>query len=206
MMDLHDRLDRLAGPEFPVTDDQVAADVTRGRRALRRRRTVTGTAAAVFALAAVTAGIGYGTARPSTPAVSAPATRLVDYHGEQPRGYTIDKVPDGWEIQGVDNYVLTIAPKGLADRDPNSFTGKIAVMLQSKDQKGTPDGVPVTVGGRPGVIANPESDRTRTLYVKQPDGVNLQVQIWDARGWSTGAIVDFGAGIHVLEGAQQGVG
>jgi hypothetical protein len=191
MMDLHDRLGRLAGPATPATDDQATADLTRGRRALTRRRTVKGAATGVFAVAAAAAVIAYGAAgRPAThpapPSAAAPTTaaqqpstvtaRLVAYQGQQPKGYTIDKVPAGWEIQGVDNYVLTIAPVTAKDKDPDSFVGKIAVMLQSKDDH------------------------------HKPNGINLIIQIWDARGWSNDAIVAFGAGIHVLPNAQQGVG
>jgi hypothetical protein len=235
MMDLHDRLGQLAGPAAPATEDQATADLARGRLALRRRRTVKSTATGVFAVAAATAAIAYGTAdRPAShpaPSAAAPITadrpggataekpggtttkepavitaRLVAYQGAQPKGYTIDKVPAGWEIQGVDNYVLTIAPVNAKDKDKDSFVGKIAVMLQSKDQKGTPAGTALRVGGKAGVLVTGDQPGSKSLYVKQPNGVNLIIQIWDARGWSKASIVQFGAGIHVLATAQQGVG
>jgi hypothetical protein len=245
MMDLHDRLGRLAGPAAPATEDQATADLARGRLALRRRRTVKSAATGVFAVAAATAAIAYGAAdRPAShpaPSAAAPVTadrpggapaeqpggvtaeqpggatakepavitaRLVAYQGAQPKGYTIDKVPAGWEIQGVDNYVLTIAPVNAKDKDKDkdSFVGKIAVMLQSKDQKGTPAGTALRVGGKPGVLVTGDQPGSKSLYVKQPNGVNLIIQIWDARGWSNPSIVQFGAGIHVLATAQQGVG
>jgi hypothetical protein len=221
MMDLHDRLGRLAGPAVPATDTQAAADLARGRRALSRRRTVKGAATGVFAVAAAAAAIAYGTAarpadHPAPPAAAAPITaarpsvataKLVAYHGTQPKGYTIDKVPAGWEIQGVDKFVLTIAPINAKDKDKDDFVGKIAVMLQSKDDHSTPSGTAVTVGGKPGVLSDADGQPGgKNLFVKQPNGVNLLIQIWDARGWSNDAIVAFGAGIHVLSDAQQGVG
>jgi hypothetical protein len=222
MMELHDRLDRLAGPDAPVTASQVEADLARGRRALRRRRTVKGAATGVFAVAAATAALTYGTAsRPAAPPAAAPPasapqssvprpavarTTLVAYHGEQPKGYTIDKVPAGWEIQGVDPSVLTIAPVGDKDKDPHVWVGKIAIMLQSLDEKGTPAGTALKVAGKPGVLIAGDEPHSRSLYVMQPNGINLIVQIWDARGWSDDAIVEFAAGIHVLASAQQGRG
>jgi hypothetical protein len=228
MTDLHDRLGRLVGTEAPATDAQATADLARGRQALRRRRTAKSAATGVFAVAAAAAAIAYGTAdRPAShpaPSAATPVTveqpggatakqpdvvtaKLVAYQGAQPKGYTIDKVPAGWEIQGVDNYALTIAPVNDTDKDKDSFVGKIAVMLQSKDQHGTPSGTPVKVGDKSGVLVATEGlPGGKYLYVKQPNGVNLIIQIWDARGWTDDAIVQFGAGIHVLATAQQSVG
>jgi hypothetical protein len=215
MTELHDRLDRLAGPAVDATSSQADADLARGRRALRRRRTVKGAATGVFAVAAAAAALAYGTAsqpasHPAATAAPRPAVvtaKLVAYQGEQPKGYTIDKVPAGWEIQGVNNFVLTIAPVTAKDKDPDSFVGKIAIMLQSKDEHGTPAGTTVKVAGHPAVLITPDGQPAgRTLYVKQPSGVNLIVQIWDAQGWSTESIAEFAGGIHVLPNAQQGVG
>jgi hypothetical protein len=217
MMELHDRLDRLAGPAAPVTASQVEADLARGRRALRRRRTVKGAATGVFAVAAATAALAYGTAsRPAAPPAAAPpaaaarptvtGAKLVAYHGAQPKGYTIDKVPAGWEIQGVDPSVLTLAPIGDKDKDPHVWVGKIAIMLQSMDEHGTPTGTAVSVAGKRGVLVTADAPRGKSLYVMQPNGINLIVQIWDASGWSNDAIVEFASGIHVLPGAQQGRG
>ena len=217
MMDLHDRLTTLAGPPGATSAEQADADVARGRRALRRRRLFRSAGASAFAVAALAAAVTYGasggTGSPAdtkATGTSAPAvvtTRLVAYQGAQPKGFTIDKVPAGWEVQGVNASVLTIAPKGLADKNPDSFVGKIAIMLQSADDHSTPTGTTIQVGDKPGVISKPEGPgNSKDLWVKQPNGVWLQVQIWDASGWSNAAIVEFGAGIHVLPGAVQGRG
>jgi hypothetical protein len=228
MTNLHDRLDLLAGPAPAPSPAQADADLARGRRALRRRRAVQQVGASVFAVAAVAAVVTYGTSgdnaapKPEAGPVSvgpvpvepaAPvspqtvATRLVAYHGEQPKGFTIDKVPDGWEVQGVSAAALTIAPIGFEDQHPDSFVGKIVVMLQSADDKSTPTGTKVDVDGKPGVINDPDDPgHTRNLWVKQPNGIWMQVQIWDARGWTPASMAEFAAGIHVLKGAQQGRG
>jgi len=216
-MDLHDRLSTLAGPAGVTSAEQVNADVARGRRALRRRRLFRSAGASAFAVAALAAAITYGasggngspagTTTASGTSAPAVATQLVAYQGEQPKGFTIDKVPAGWEVQGVNAAALTIAPKGLADKNPDSFVGKIAIMLQSADDHSTPTGTSIQVGGKPGVINTPEDPgNSKNLWVKEPNGIWLQVQIWDASGWSQAAIVEFGAGIHVLPGAVQGRG
>jgi hypothetical protein len=222
MMELHDRLDRLAGPAVPATPSQAEADLARGRRALRRRRTVKGAATGVFAVAAATAALAYGTtshpaSRPdaSRPAASPPVasprtgavtTTLVAYKGDQPKGYTIDKVPAGWEIQGMDPTVLTIAPVNDKNKDPHVWIGKIAIMLQSKGETARPSGKAMKVGGKAAVLDDVDNLPGKSLYVMQPNGIYLIVQIGDARGWSNEKIVEFAAGIHVLPNAQQGVG
>jgi hypothetical protein len=220
MMDLHDRLATLAGSSGVPSAEQADADVARGRRALRKRRLFRSAGASAFAVAALAAAVTYGASSGSGSGTPAPgavaggtgspaavATHLVAYQGAQPKGFTIDKVPAGWEVQGVNQAVLTIAPKGLADKNPDSFVGKIAIMLQSADDHSTPTGTSIEVGGKPGVINTPEDPgNTKNLWVKEPNGIWLQVQIWDASGWSNAAIVEFGAGIHVLPGAVQGRG
>lgn len=212
MMNLHDRLELIAGPPADPSAEQADADLTRGRRALRRRHTVRRVGASVFAVAALTAAVTYGTTTGGNspgeqPAPRVAAAHLVAYQGEQPKGYTIDKVPAGWEVQGVNPGVLTIAPVDATDKNPDSFVGKIAIMLQSQDDHSTPTGTEVTVGGKPGVLNTAQgTEDGRNLWVKQPNGIWLLVQIWDARGWTQDSIVEFAAGIHVLKDAVQGRG
>ena len=213
-MDLHDRFAQIAPASSPPLPAQADQDVARGRNALRRRRAVRGAGASVFAVAALAAAVAYGAgAGPShdkAPVVAAPAvvsTQLVAYRGAQPKGFTIDKVPAGWEVQGVNAAALTIGPIGMADKNPDSFVDKIAIMLQSQDATDTPTGTAVKVGDMPGVINEGlGTDHGKNLWVKQPNGIWLLVQIWDARGWTDAAMVEFGTGIHVLPGAVQGRG
>jgi hypothetical protein len=209
MMDLHDRLSRIAGEAGDPSAEQVDADVNRGRRALRHRRAVRGAGASVFAVAALMAAVAYGTSTVPQPASTPPAAsaRLVAYQGQQPKGFTIDKVPSGWEVQGVDLGVLTIAPVDAKDKNPNAFVDKIAVMLQSADDQSTPTGTAVTVAGRPGLINQAGGvEYGENLWVKQPNGIWLLIQVWDARGWTDADLVEFAGGIHVLKDAVQGRG
>jgi hypothetical protein len=213
MMDLHDRLAQLAGASGDTSAAQADADVDRGRRALRRRHNVQRMGAAGFATAVLAVAVAYGTTTNGGPASTPGSTpsvvtaKLVAYQGEQPKGFTIDKVPSGWEIQGVSPGALTVAPVGIKDQEPDSFVGKIAIMLQSQDDKSTPTGTAVTVGGKPGVINDGlGTEHGKNLWVKQPNGIWMEVQIWDATGWTQAGIVEFADGIHVLPGAVQGRG
>ena len=192
MMDLHEHLDRIAGPAATPTTAQADADLTRGRRALARRHAVQKLGAGAVAVVALAGAVTWGTAGRTPAADLAPpvaqqvaATRLVAYEGKQPQGFTIDKVPAGWEIQGGGPGNLTIAPEGIADQEPDSFIGKIAIMLQSVDDNSTPEGTALTVGGRPAVINVAGGvEFGKNLWVRQPDGVWMLVQMWDTRGWT----------------------
>ncbi|MFJ8581456.1 hypothetical protein [Micromonospora sp. NPDC093277] len=238
MMDLHDRLARIAGPAAEPSAAEADADLARGRRALRRRRSVRALGTSAFAVAALAVAVTYNnqagpaTTPPDKALAQVVATRLVAYEGKQPQGFTIDKVPAGWEIQGGDVASLTIAPQNAADKNPDVFVDKIAITLQSKDDHSTPTGMQLEVGGKPSVLngimdgcppggpaATPPVTTSapnttgppcvaqgKDLWVKQSDGIWMLVQIWDARGWTQQDIVEFADGIHVQPGAERIVG
>ncbi len=225
-MDLRDQLDAIAGPAVTPTAADADADLARGRRALRRRRTAQTLGGSAFAAAAVvaafvfTTGLGGGVPGPgateSSTAVS--TTQLVSYKGKQPKGFVLDKVPDGWFVQADDDSSIVLAPSRIKGKpgvdpsqdplyDPRSFEGKIAVMLQSRDQGGPPPGTEVKVGDRDGVLAQTaDNDSGRNLWVEQPSGVYLLIQFWSDLGLSHEQMVDFGAGVHVTKAAKQGAG
>lgn len=198
MTDLHARLGRLAGDETETTNDQADADLLRARRAVTRRRGWRISGAGVFLVAALAAGLTAQTGGHRD-------QHLVAYEGQQPQGFTIDKVPAHWEIQGGGPGNLTIGPAGAKDQNPDSFVGKIAITLQSQDDHSTPTGTTLSVHGRPAVLATDEADG-ESLWIRQDDGVWMQVQIWDARSWSQADIVEFAGGIHVQPGAVRGRG
>jgi hypothetical protein len=161
-MNLRQELDTIAGAEVVTTTEDASADLDRARRALSKRRTVQKLTGSAFAVAALAVGVAIangGAPAATTPtvangpgSVSTGVTRLVAYTGSQPKAYTIDKVPDGWEIQADNVYNLVLAPKDALDKDPSSMVGKIGVQLQSKDEPGPRKGKKVTVGGLPGVL------------------------------------------------------
>ena len=238
MTDLRNHFEGIAGPNPPPSAEQVTADIARGRRALRRRRTVQTVAGSSFAVAALVAGFavtaGGNDASPSAPVAggdrpsSAAAVKLVAYQGEQPKGFTIDTVPEGYVIESGDDYSLVLAPKKPQKHEgispsaiAGSFIGKIAIMLESKDQSGpSREGITVQVGDPSGTLLKslrgetpdgpaptaPGGDTGWELWVKQPSGVYLIVQFWQGLGLSQDQMIEVGAGVHVEEGAKQGVG
>lgn len=220
MTNLHDGLAGIAGSAAEPTPETVAADLARGRRALRRRRATQAAAGSAFTVAAVAAAFAFATAGPAAPpAVEAKATtpaaapvtfQLVDYRGKQAETFTVDKVPAGWEVQGVTAASLTVARPGIADQNPDSYVNKVGVFLQSRDEHGKLPGpaTRVTVGDKEGFfVQRPGTDGDGvTLFIKQPNGVNLEIQVWDGVGWTRDQIVAFAEGVRVSPDAQQGVG
>lgn len=228
MKDLHDQLASIAGPPIgPTTPAAADADLARGRRALRRRRTAQTLGGSAFAAAAVVAAFAFTTSvipggagpTPTDRGTVTATTQLVAYQGKQPKGFTLDKVPDGWFVQADNDSNIVLAPRSIQGKpvvdvskqplhDPQSFVGKITVMLESRDQNGPPPGgTAVKVGDRNGVLAKTDDNDTgRTLWIEQPSGVYLLIQFWEDIGLSHEQMVDFGTGVHVTKGAKQGVG
>ncbi|GIF05837.1 hypothetical protein [Actinoplanes siamensis] len=232
MTTLRDQLADLAGSPGEPTTAQADADLARGRTALRRRRVLQTATGSAFAIAVAAAALAFTTtgapgpdSAPLAAGTTAAATTgtvsfdLVAYTGKQPAGFSVDKIPSGWEVQGITESALTLAPVGakprnsaeplgnVADDDPSSFVGKVGVMLQSLDEKGTPRGDRIEVGDRTGTLVKKQGDTDgRTLYLPQPNGINLQVQVWDGIGWTPAQIAEFAAGIHVNPNAEQGRG
>ncbi|GAA1656855.1 hypothetical protein [Actinoplanes couchii] len=188
MTDLRGHLEDIAGPVTPVAPGQIEADVLRGRRATRQRRSMQAVVGSLFGVAALTAvftipsgGVGAG---PQGPTAAAPpavvtAVDLVAYQGAQPKGFTVDKVPAGWFIQSDDNYSLTLAPEKVRnpgpdvdpsaqpEYDPANFVGKIGIFLESRDQSGPGrDGIDLTVGDGTGVLVK----HLPPMIPGQPDG------------------------------------
>ncbi|MEV6492832.1 hypothetical protein AB0M20_30055, partial [Actinoplanes sp. NPDC051633] len=86
MMDLRDGLEQIAGRPVPPNSAELMADLGRGRKALRKRRTLQAAGGSLFAVAAAVAaislsgvGITPGTAGDRPPAATGAATlKLVD--------------------------------------------------------------------------------------------------------------------------------
>jgi hypothetical protein len=198
-----------AEPSAHVVDD----DLARGRRALARRRlrrggtrSVLAAAAAVGTLFVVQAqGVSPSPTHTATRSVPTSSIKLVAYTGTQPEGYTVDSVPAGWEIQGVNNYALTIAAVGDPDRQVDSFAGKLVVMLLSKDGSIPTTGSRVAVGSGYGVVSHFDLS-TAQLFFTDAAGHVLDIQVPVALHWTDAQIGQFGAAVHVNATAQAGVG
>lgn len=223
MSDIKELLDQTARSAGTApSPDAVEADVLRGRAALvrRRRRRAVGSsiggtvAAAALVATAIVAGSPDGssetpTARPDTTTPSRQAgVRLVTYTGEQPDGFVVDWVPEGWYIQDPEHpeYSLTIASNGDTSH-PDNFMGKLVVMLLSSSApQRLPDGDPVQVGEYDGVVVDRESGSLSLFYEDVDAGRFVEVQAWHTLGWSHEQIVKFAAGVTVTSHAKAGVG
>ncbi|MCM4084269.1 hypothetical protein [Paractinoplanes hotanensis] len=229
-----------------------AADLVRGRRRLHKRlRTRAWACAAGLAVVAAATGavVTNGLADPAAPRAATappaslthsattgtsprtqlPAIELVAYTGKQVPGYTVKSVPEGWEIQGGSNTVLTLAPQGFKNQDVNDWVGKIVIMLESKEAAGDDRPITeedlkawgmegsdlaqttakVTVNGKDGSISRPvNADRTSTVSVSFPDtkGHHVVAQGPASLGWTDAQWVEFAEGVTVLRNAEQGAG
>ncbi|GLY95562.1 hypothetical protein [Actinoplanes sp. NBRC 103695] len=245
MMDLRDAFEDVAGRPVAPTIQQADTDLSRGRTALRRRRAIQTAGGSLFTVAAAVAAFAVATSGTATgpggteaqapPAASAKSIQLVAYKGEQPKGFTVDTVPDGWFVQAVNEYALVIAPDKAKNPgpgvdpskapiyDPGDYSNKIAVFLESKDA-GTPQGEKIKVGDGDGILrkslrgdvsdangkpspepARADGDYGSTIFVKQPKNVYLAVQFWGGLGFSKQQMTELAAGVHVHK-AVQGVG
>jgi hypothetical protein len=197
-----------------------AEDVARGRGLLRRRRLIgTGgvlAAAAVGAMVPVILGSGGAAPSvaggpPSHPAVSTTPVQkshrsiaLVAFTGDQVPGYTVAEVPEGWVIQGGTPFALVIAAKGDPDTSVDSFTGKLVVMLQSRDASPPTSGQSDPVNGHPGFL-DVQGD-TQILTFQRADSRWVVIQAPTSLGWDAGQFAQFASGVQVLGNAQPGRG
>lgn len=202
------------------------ADLERGRAVLRRRRAV-GAGGGLLAAALLFGGtvVLSGTAdRPVTevpptaaaPTVSATAPAFepvrvatVAYTGEQPEGFRVAVIPEGWiiETESTDTYNFVIKSKDHVEFDPNYPTtiDKISVYLESEGV--TPSGRPVDVDGVTWWAEDPDDELgLGRVFFPAPDGRLAVVQYPDTLGWSTDDALAFTRGVEVLPGAEQGVG
>jgi hypothetical protein len=234
MTDITDLFSHVASAvEQPPSDAVVDADIARGHRALTqahqrrlmRRSLITAVTLATAAggIVAVTQLRGSGSAQhhsvaggatvtnPSSSPVNrstvqqAPAIRLVAYTGSQLAGFTVDRVPDGWQLSTSTRLALTINAADDTNHDPDVFEGKLTVLLQSQDAHGLPPGTSVTVDGQPGVVTDQGRYGEILTY---SDGKNHTVVIQAPKqlGWATSQIVSFAEGVHVTGDALAGRG
>lgn len=212
MNDLLDRLARLDGSAASPTDATVDGDLSRAHAALGRRRR---TRAAV-AGAGLTLGVGaaFGVVavvadNPADAPTVAPTPAddvlpLVAYTGPQVEGFELAKVPEGYEIQGSDAFVLTLAQPG-DNSHYLAFAGKVVIMLESQSAaQELGKGQEVTVNGEPGVLQG-EPGETRNLRYFQDDKLVL-IQVWETIDLTDEQIVELAESITVTSDAEAGVG
>ena len=231
MNDLKDLLE-LALSDVPGQGERVdpAGDLARGRRLLRRRRQrlagLAGLTAAVLCGVLVPLAL-QGSAPRHYPPPAVPSSRpqpshsqpgqtaapdkqsrqikLVAWVGTQPPGYQVSWMPKGWVVQGSTPFALVMAPPTDTDKSPNSYIGKLVVMLQSRDATAPPaDWASQPVNGRPGKF-DVQGD-TQILTFKNASGQWVVIQAPVSLGWDSAELAKFAGGVQVLAAAQQGRG
>jgi hypothetical protein len=225
MRDVQDMLATLphAVTPGPAGADVVAADVARGHQAMKRkrRRRFAGLGAATAAVAAVAVAVippaHLGRPAPGVSAGGSSVTahttkvRLVAYTGAQPAGFTVSTVPAGWQVIASDDYSFVVAPPGAPVSQPDSFVGRIVVMLQGMSEFSSDSHVTqVTVNGREGQLGLTADGNTATgskwLIFPDAAGHKVLVQVPTSLGLTDAQIVSFAQGITVTRMAKAGVG
>ena len=131
--------------------------------------------------------------------------KLVAWVGTQPPGYQVAWMPKGWVVQGSTPFALVIAAPNDKDKNPDSFLGKLVVMLQSRDAAAPPaDWANQPVNGREGKfdVQGP----TQILTFKNASGQWVVIQAPVFLGWDSAELAKFASGVQVLAAAQQGRG
>jgi hypothetical protein len=206
MTDVIDRLEDLGNtPIRPPSHEAIASDVVRGRSALRRRRRMAG--ALLVPLAVIvgggiswlaSAGPHGGQHAPRTAAQSNRVkVKLVDYVGQEPQGFHVGIVPQGYDLdlQASTPFEVVIAPAGDADKNPDSFIGKLAITAEDASELGGLSSLgnqSVSVGGNPGRIGD---DGTATQIWWQIGSIIVDVQCWDSIGLTHNQLVTFASSV-----------
>jgi hypothetical protein len=210
MTDVTDRLAELGNtPIGQPSKATIEGDLARGRSALRRRRGRAGTAILPLAVA-VAGGVAWvgsdgGHRAPTVaPPVAPLKVKLVDYVGQEPQGFHIGVVPQGYDLdlQASTPFEVVIAPTGDADKDPDSFVGKVAITAEDASEYGTLSSLgnqSVTVGGNPGRIGD---DGTATQVWRQVGSIIVDVQCWDSIGLTHDQLVNFASSVSTTSQLQ----
>jgi hypothetical protein len=209
MSDITDLFSHVAeSADAPPTADTVAADLARGKFALRRdhrkraiRRSLAAAAVVVVAAGAAvtTSDLVGATSHPTAatgPVQTGGTVKLVDYTGKQ--------VPAGWYLSTSTAYALLINPDGATNNRPDVFDGKLAVLTQSIDVPHLPPGTPVTVDGKPGTIS--DQGKYGLILSYDTDTLGVVIQAPAQLGWSNDQLVAFAEGVHITHAALPGRG
>ena len=200
MSNVIDQLAGLGAPVAqPVSDDVVRRDMARGRAALRRRRFrrgVTGLGATAVAAVVVVATISGQQAGDT----GGGGLDLIAYDGAQLPGFTVGKVPEGFVLQGANEYSLAIA-RPADHTEINDYQDKLVVMLQSTSMTELPDGKSVEVDGRPATIYKGDPTAAQ-LYYSDGAGHDIVIQSWSGLGLTDAELVEFASSVTVTSNAE----
>ncbi|GAB3267226.1 hypothetical protein [Kineosporia babensis] len=217
MPDLRDLMNEAVADITTTGQPAPELDLARARKAARTRRNRLAFVPA--GLAAAAAGVlafsmlGGSSGEPAAPqatATSTAAIALVSYTGDQPVGFTIDRVPDGWEVQGLTVTSLVVAPVGAKNQDANEFEGKILISKANELEVSSDrsEARPLKVGDVEATRftydsewseeggSRPGPDASAGLLVPDGDGF-LLFQIPSELKWDDATMVAFAEGVHL---------
>ncbi len=143
-----------------------------------------------------------------TPAVVSPSgphkVTLVAYVGQQPQGFHIGTIPQGYglDLQASTAYTVVLAPAGDADKDPDSFTGKLVVSAEDASfYRSLPSlgNQSASIGGVPGRVGD---DGTATQVWWQVGSIMIDVQCWDSIGLTHDQLINFASTVSTTPELQ----
>jgi hypothetical protein len=196
MTGLETLLDDAAG--HPAAID-IAADLRRGHRALRRRRTRWAAAGMTGGLVVVGAA-GYAAWPRQHEASVTPATDPTSTGPIRTEYYVAPPAPDGWKLEGAKPYFLSMIPADSASTNIWSFDGKVVVMLHEASGPSFGFGPTTEYDGRT-FYDNERDTDSSILAVRLDDGRWLQVQYPKDAGLRTREMIEFLDGVRVLPAA-----
>jgi hypothetical protein len=128
------------------------------------------------------------------------ASGLVRQPMTMAKPFTFTVIPLNLTIAEASESWFTFRPASV---DPGAdATHKLAVMVDEQMPAG--GGTPIKVGDRGGLLVS--NDTTETLYVKQPDGRAVALQIPRSLAIDSVDLIQFAAGIRLTKTAQAGKG
>ncbi|MDT5033621.1 MAG: hypothetical protein QOC94_3792 [Actinoplanes sp.] len=230
MPDVIDILHNLPQATAAVRTDVsiVTADLARGHQAVtrRHRKRVGFAAAAVAAIAVVAVGAGQlGTPANTRPtaaggsSVPAPAVHLAAYAGDQPPGFIVTTVPDGWTVLSSNEGEFVVAPPGQetgggpstgpsTGPQPVEYTDRIAVYLHNDAEPAPtlmkePAVKTVDINGNKAKLGSApkhqgETSPTRMLLYRSGKN-SVVVQVPASTGLDDDQIIFFARGITVTK-------
>jgi hypothetical protein len=130
--------------------------------------------------------------------------KLVDYTGQNPPGFTIASVPQGFglQTQASTGFAFILAPPN-ADKNPGSFEGKLVVTAEAGSDLGNWQSfghLSVTVNGGQGRLGD-EGTATQ-LWFSAGNGVVVDVQAWDSIGLTQQQLINFADGVATTSALQ----
>ena len=201
MTDLTTLMTRATADIGGATDATIDNDVTRAQRARRKRLGASGLGGAT---AVVTLALGLPLIAGGAPAS---AVELVAYAGSQPDGFTLEEVPEGWNLSVSDDSSLLLSPQDepLPLDSANGLVGVedlIAISLVAEESLPSLASrtLPIsdtTARAYDMLGASDAPSGVVGVFVPQGEGMYLSVQLPRELHWSDAEASQFIEGIDV---------